>query len=461
MKNNLNSFDKALGLLFNLNKGDQLEFFNLLEENWFQSGFHESIYLGIKYLINESKVIDLINITTYLRENDLLEKDTIYKLSIISTNIDFTETLNKEGILNDCWYNYSVRKVFVMVQNINTEMLKSDPRSNYILQEVSKVKELLTVNKAVKEITNLESIEKVIFKHNQAKLGIPLGLELGWDCLKNELILEKDDVMVVGGRPAMGKTAWGISLIRNLCYNENKVVIFFSLEMAHDRIIRRIISNITGIDSNHIKYGKCSTEELRQINILKSHSFWDNLVIFDGSHTTKDIEAKIQTISNKKKISLWMVDYLQKIMPTKSESRYHEVTKISNDLKRIVMAHRIPCIALAQLSRDVGRSGKRPSLPDLKESGEIEQDASIVSFLHRPEYYGEFTDDDGNNTEGMGEFIIAKNRDGGIGINNMEVSLKNSQWNDEKLKEYTIIKSDQKPIDYYAGFKDRNEEIPF
>ena len=266
--------------------------------------------------------------------------------------------------------------------------------------------------------------------------------------------------MVVGGRPAMGKTAWAISLLRNLCFNENKVVVFYSLEMAHDRIIRRIISNILGINSNHIKYGQCSDSELKKIEELKSSPAWNNLVIFDGSHTTKDIEAKLQTVKNKdKEVDLFMIDYLQKIMPGKSENRYQEVTKISNDVKRIVMAHRVPCIALAQLSRDVGRSGKRPSLPDLKESGEIEQDASIVSFLHRPEYYGELVDEEGNDMEGMGEFIIAKNRDGGIGINKMIVKLETSEWNDT-LQDISYEKPEL--IDYTAGFKDRqNEEIPF
>lgn len=454
-KNNI--FDKALGMVLNINQGEQSEYINSLQIEWFQSNFHKSIFSAFQDISDSGQYIDLMNVTKWLRENDSIEKDTIYKTSLLATNINFSEVLNKEGVLNECWYKYSVRKVFLMVQNINSEMQKIDPRSNYILDEVTKVKDLLSVNQAVKEITNLDSIAAILYKHNQAKLGIPLGLELGWKDLKGELILEPDDVMVVGGRPAMGKTAWAISLIRNLCFNENKVLIFFSLEMAHDRIVRRIISNVTGIDSNNIKYGKCSEEELLKIENLKKHSCWDNLIIFDGSHTTKDIESKLQTVKNKKTIDLWIVDYLQKIMPNKSESRYYEVTKISNDLKRIVMSHRIPCIALAQLSRDVAKSGKRPSLPDLKESGEIEQDASIVSFLHRPEYYGEEVDENGNSTKGKGEFIVAKNRDGGIGITKMEILLETSEWNNAKSMSFAEI---NEPIDYYAGMQP-NEEIPF
>ena len=129
-------------------------------------------------------------------------------------------------------------------------------------------------------------------------------------------------------------------------------------------------------------------------------------------------------------IELIVIDYLQKILPEKNDNRYQEVTKISNNVKRLVMSQRIPCIALAQLNRDSARSGKRPSLPDLKESGEIEQDASIVAFLHRPEYYGETMDENGNSMEGIGEFITAKNRDGQIGIVEMQVDLPTSRWSD-------------------------------
>lgn len=452
-----NIFDKAFGIALNLSKEEQKEYINQLREEWFESSFHKSLFRALVDLSSNNEYLDIINVSQWLRENNYLEKDTIVKLSRLTTSIEFHETLNKEGILNECWYKYSVRKVMLMLQNVNNEVTGVSPRSNYILEEVSKIKDLLSINTTIKEVTNLDSINHILEKHEQAKLGIPLGLELGWGELSGQVILEPDDVMIVGGRPAMGKTAWAISLLRNLCFNENKVVVFYSLEMAHDRIVRRIISNVTGINSNHIKYGKCSDSEIARIEELKSSPAWDNLIIFDGSHTTKDIETKLQTVKNKgKDVALFMIDYLQKIMPGKSENRYQEVTKISNDVKRIVMAHRVPCIALAQLSRDVGRTGKRPSLPDLKESGEIEQDASIVGFLHRPEYYEQTADENGESLEGVGEFIVAKNRDGAIGITKMDVRLETSEWND-----YTVKKTvEQEVTDYYAGMTP-NKNIPF
>ena len=205
MKHNI--FDKAFGIVLNLNQSQQSEFINSLEPDWFQSNFHKNIYQSIIEISENGDLCDLINITSWLRENNRLEKDTIYKVSMLQSSVEFQETLNKEGILNECYYKYSIRNVSLMLQNINSEMQSADPRSNFILDEVTKVKDLLGINKSIKEVTNLDSIEEVLFKHNQAKLGIPLGLELGWKVLKGNLILEKDDVMVVGGRPAMGKTA--------------------------------------------------------------------------------------------------------------------------------------------------------------------------------------------------------------------------------------------------------------
>ena len=432
MTSETNIYDKSLGLVFILNQNEQKTWIDTLTPEWYNSSFHKSLYDGFVALTNDNQLIDLLNITKWLRDNDKLQSnDWLIKITSMSTLVDFSDTMNQQGIWNECYYNYSVRQVMLMLQNVNNEMLDPQPRQHYILEEVCKVKELLTTDNIVNEETNIDSIDYVITKHDNAKNGIPIGLELGWSTLHKKLILEPDDVMVVGGRPAMGKTAWAITLLKKLCFDLDKVVIFYSLEMAKDRIIRRLLSLLTGIDSNKIKYGQCNDFEMSQIDKLKSLQQWDNLHVIDGSQNVKDIEHHITRIKNKhEKVDTFVIDYIQKIMPTKSDNRYQEVTKISNDIKRIVMAHRIPCIALAQLNRDSARSGKRPTLPDLKESGEIEQDASIVCFLHRPEYYGETIDDNGNDMIGIGEFIIAKNRDGSVGITEMEVDLPTSNWKD-------------------------------
>ena len=445
--------DKVFGVLFNLDKNQQYEYINNLRPEWFENNFHTAIFKGVQAIKNENRYIDTVSVIKWLREANLLEKDFVLKITNLIAKSELTDILSKNSILNQCAYEYALKKVALMINNVSIEINKDQPRQTRILEELEKVKNLFTEN-TKKELSNEESIDYILEKHLQAKQGIVLGVELGWKCLHKEIILENDDVMIVGGRPAMGKTAWSISLMRNICFNQNKVMVFFSLEMAHDRILRRLISNVTGVDSNKIKYGTCEDHEIRKILQFKANPLLNNVIIFDGSHTTKDIENKLQSVKNRGiEIDVFVVDYIQKILPEKSDTRYQEVTKISNDIKRIVMAHRIPTICLAQLSRDAGKTGKRPTLPDLKESGEIEQDASIVAFLHRPEYYGVMEDENGNSLEGVGEFLVAKNRDGAIGVHTMDVKLETSEWNDltERLQE---VRTDPK----FANF---TSNLPF
>tara|TARA_B110000908_G_C10237223_1_gene444044 strand:+ start:904 stop:2235 length:1332 start_codon:yes stop_codon:yes gene_type:complete len=426
--NKVNIFDRCLGLI--LTSKDQSLLLAEMNPDWFSTKKTKAIFDALKHIVSTGELADILNIVQWLRKHERLNDCSAYDITKLTSDIPMTDYMNPSGVLNECHYTYSVRECHLVVQNCNKELTSINPSSQNVLNFFQKGIDILSdVNKPL-NATNEDSINKVLDQHNNAKNGISIGLDLGWKTLQRYVVLEDDDVMVVGGRPAMGKTAWAISLIRNLVFDQKKNVIFFSLEMSKERIIRRLISLILNIDSNKIKFGECNDLELSHIETLKSHSLWNNLSLFDGSHKVSDIQSEVMRLSATKKIDVMIIDYLQKIIPEKSDSRYHEVTRISNDVKRLVMASRIPCIALAQLNRDVGRSGKRPSLPDLKESGEIEQDASIVSFLHRPEYYGDETDDNGNSMINIGEFITAKNRDGEIGITEMKVNLATSSWAD-------------------------------
>jgi replicative DNA helicase len=433
MKIEKNVFSKVLGLVLSAGKNDQNKLLYQIDPNWFNIRFHKDCYDAM-LKVSETEHIDILNLVQWLRDNNRLHDEYAYKISTLQNEVGTVELLNPNAIFNDCYYFYSVRQINLMVQNVNNELLKDSPNSQIILKEIERGKEVLTLDHNSYEEDNKLSIQKVLDLHEKAKNGLSIGVDLGWDNVKRYINLEDDDVMICGGRPAMGKTAWAISLIRNIVFDQEKSLIFFSLEMSKERIMRRIISLILDIDSNKIKFGECSPSEINKINKLKSDKRWDKLHILDGSHSVNDIQREVLKISGSEKIDLIVVDYLQKILAEKNDSRYQEVTKISNGIKRLVMSVRIPIIALAQLNRDVARSGKRPSLPDLKESGEIEQDASIVTFLHRPEYYGEMTDENGTSTQGLGEFIIAKNRDGMIGIEKMDVNLSTSNWSEYTIK---------------------------
>jgi replicative DNA helicase len=245
--------------------------------------------------------------------------------------------------------------------------------------------------------------------------------------LKHVVLLEPVDVMVIGARPAMGKTAFGISMMVDLAKRGKKIV-FFALEMSKKQMFRRIMANLSGIDSNKIKFGNLTDSEINHLAKYQTDEIMKNIFVIDGSKTINDIANNLSEIKQKNDIDLFVVDYLQKIQPKTNRSRYESVSEISNGIKLISQNMLIPCVAFAQLSRDSSKTGKRPTLPDLKESGEIEQDASIVAFLHRPEYYGETETFNGTPSNNVCELIVGKNREGDIGIFEIFVNLATSKF---------------------------------
>ena len=425
-----NIFNRILGLIMSQNHSDQKAIFSNINRNWFRTTFHISLYDSMDHLLRNNEYIDMLNVHKWLRENDQIEDETISKIAGLQSDVQVTDMMNINGIINECYFQYSIREVSLKVQGMSNELLSISPSSGRIMELLNDAREVLTINTASNKVDNDVTIDNVLQRHDQAKDGNIIGLELGWKSLHRKILLEDVDVMVVGGRPAMGKTAWALSMIKNLVFDQDKQIVFFSLEMSKEQIIRRMLALLLEIDSNRIKYGECTHDELETIYNFRTDYRWKNLHILDGSHSIQDLNRELSRLSGQNKIDCYIVDYLQKIIPKKDNNRYQEVTKISNGIKQLTMALRIPAICLAQLSRDSSKTGKRPSLPDLKESGEIEQDASIVAFLHRPEYYGDMADDQGNSTENMGEFIIAKNREGVIGITEMGVKLEYSKWSD-------------------------------
>ena len=220
--------------------------------------------------------------------------------------------------------------------------------------------------------------------------------------------------------------------------------------------MRRFLAHQSRVNSNAIKYGEMTQQEMARVMDVWSDRMEKNLHIIEGGQTSGDIAAEIARRKADGGIDVVIVDYLQKIRPSNSkQSMYETVTYASNDLKAISQNMKVPVMALAQLSRDSAKVGKRPSLPDLRQSGEIEQDASIVGFIHRPEYYGEDSMESGGSSHGMAEIIIAKNREGDCGIYEMSIDLGTSRFSDigyEAMRESSLTSMNQHQPD---------EENPF
>tara|TARA_R110002096_G_scaffold283591_6_gene477653 strand:- start:153 stop:1016 length:864 start_codon:yes stop_codon:yes gene_type:complete len=220
----------------------------------------------------------------------------------------------------------------------------------------------------------------------------------------------------------MGKTALTLSMARNIAVNSEIPVAFFSLEMSSVQLITRLISSETGLSSEKLRTGKLEKHEWEQLNVKVKTLEKAPLFIDDTpSLSIFDLRAKARRLASQHNIRLIVIDYLQLMTAGGSQkggNREQEISTISRNLKALAKELNVPVIALSQLSRAVETRGgsKRPILSDLRESGAIEQDADIVSFIYRPEYYkiDEWDDEERTPTQGQAEFIVAKHRNGGL-----------------------------------------------
>jgi replicative DNA helicase len=263
-----------------------------------------------------------------------------------------------------------------------------------------------------------EAIAQIEKAKNQKEglSGVPSGftaldrITSGW---------QRTDLVIIAARPSMGKTAFVLSMAREMAVGHNKSVALFSLEMSSIQLVTRLIAAETELGSQKLKSGRLEDWEWEHLN--RKISSLDKAPIFIDDTPALSIfefRAKCRRLKMQYDIEVVIVDYLQ-LMTAGSDSRgsrEQEVSMISRSLKAIAKELNIPILALSQLNRSVeSREGKRPQLSDLRESGAIEQDADLVLFIHRPEYYGITEDDSGNSLLGVAEIIIAKHRNGATG----------------------------------------------
>ena len=248
--------------------------------------------------------------------------------------------------------------------------------------------------------------------------GTLRGLKTGFrDLDKKTAGFQKGDLIIIGARPAMGKTTFAQNLTYNIASINKKGVLFFSMEMAANEIVDRMISDVSGVDNWKMRTGNLSEDEFQRIG--EAMGEMDELPIYiddSSSMTIMDLRNKARRAMHDKNIGIIIVDYLQLIQGSDryKGNRVQEVTEISRGLKILARELEVPVVALAQLSRSVtGRDDPRPVLSDLRESGSIEQDADLVMFLHRPDYYRQ--NDDNYEETHITELLIAKHRHGAIG----------------------------------------------
>ena len=400
------------------------EVIDLLEPEAFYKSSHKYIFESIFRLFQNSQPIDLLTVSADLRKNGKLESigGDYYLVHLTqkvasSAHIEFHARIILQKYIQrslirisneiiESSYKESV-DVFDLLDEAESKLYDvaqgNIKKSSYTAQNL-----VMLAKKKIEEIANKDGLSGVASGFEKLDL-----LTSGW---------QPSDLIIIAARPGMGKTALTLSMARNMAVTKQTPVAFFSLEMSSVQLITRLISSETGLSSEKLRTGKLVDHEWKQLNVKVGDLEKAPLFIDDTpALSIFDLRAKARRLASQHDIKLIIVDYLQLMTAgttSKAGNREQEISTISRNLKSLAKELDIPVIALSQLSRAVETRGgtKRPQLSDLRESGAIEQDADIVSFIYRPEYYGieEWDDEEHSSSIGQAELIIAKHRNGGL-----------------------------------------------
>ncbi|WP_445747388.1 replicative DNA helicase [Polaribacter sp.] len=400
---------------------------DILHSDAFYEIRHQEIYAAIYELFQNSQPIDLLTVSSLLKKKGkldlaggdfylirltqkvassahiefhariILQKYIQRKLISISSEIienSYDETTDVFDLLDS-----AEAKLFEVTQG---NLKKSSEDAGSLVKQALK---------KIQEIGNKEGMSGLA--SGFTKLD---ALTSGW---------QPSDLIIIAARPGMGKTAFVISMAKNMAIDFNHAVAIFSLEMSSVQLITRMISSETGLPSEKLRKGNLALHDWELLN-YKVKSLSDAPIYIDDTPSLSifDLRAKARRLVSQHGVKIIIIDYLQLMTAGGNNNkgpgnREQEISTISRNLKALAKELEVPVIALSQLSRAVetrSAGSKRPLLSDLRESGAIEQDADIVSFIYRPEYYGmtEWDDDERSPCEGQGEFIVAKHRNGGL-----------------------------------------------
>ena len=417
MPNNLEAEESVLGACFLSKYALQKATESLLPES-FYSEKNAKIFTAMIDLAEEKTPIDLTTITSHLKKkNELNEVGGVEYLTEI---LNFVPTAsNVDYYIQNVEETAILRRLIETANDIATEGYRTDETLNEILD--SSEKKILSIVKNRKS-SEFRSIKDVLLKtqsdlerlsENKSEIT---GLATGWyDLDRLTTGLHPNEFIIIAARPAMGKTAFALNLATHAAMTQDKSVAVFNLEMSAEQLAMRILSSLGQLEGFKLRTGNLMNNDWKRINEAVSQLSNTNLVIDDTPGITiGEIRAKCRRLaSSEKGLSLVIIDYLQLISGGKNygANRQQEVSDISRSLKTLAMELNVPIIALSQLSRSVeGREDKRPLMSDLRESGSIEQDADIVAFLYRDDYYNKEARTEDNTS--ISELIIGKHRNG-------------------------------------------------
>jgi replicative DNA helicase len=387
----------------------------LINEHSFYDDKHQKIFKAIKTLFAASSPIDIITVCEQLRKLGTLESvGGPYYVTNLTNRVSSSANIAfHAGIIQQ---KYVERQTLLlagkMIQNIHEGTHDIFNLQDEFVNNIQKLTE--STAGQISELGDIITVQLKNYeiKHESGLTGVPSGLydidhlTSGW---------QKSNLIILAGRPAMGKTAFMLNIARNAWVLGEQPVAIFSLEMSKEQLTDRLIAAETGIPLDLILSRKLQPHHFKEMHNMKD--LFDTSIHIDDTAglNIQSFRSKCARLKRNHDIGLIVVDYLQ-LMKGEAEyknNREQEISSISRGLKAVAKDLNVPVMALSQLSRKVEeRQDKRPLLSDLRESGSIEQDADQVIFLFRPEYYGINQDSDGNSMRGMAEVIFAKNRNG-------------------------------------------------
>ncbi|MBQ3470245.1 replicative DNA helicase [Candidatus Saccharibacteria bacterium] len=396
------------------------EILTILRPRDFYEKRHEIIFDAMSGLYDQHKPIDLLTLTSELKSKKML-KD-VGGAPYLAELSSFVPAASHAKAYADIIEKASVRRRLIKAgTDIANKAYEDDAEVDSLIGSAEK--DLFEVSdKIIKsDYVAMDELLADAFdriEELQKNKGALRGLKTGFrDLDKKTAGFQKGDLIIIGARPAMGKTTFAQNLAYNIASINKKGVLFFSMEMAANEIVDRMISDVSGVDNWKMRTGNLSEEEFAKIGDALGEMDEIPIYIDDtSSMTIVELRNKARRAMHDHDIGIVIVDYLQLISGSDryAGNRVQEVTEISRGLKILARELEIPVIALAQLSRNVtGRDDPRPVLSDLRESGSIEQDADLVMFLHRPDYYKQ--NDDNYEETHITELLVAKHRHGAIG----------------------------------------------
>ena len=397
----------------------------ILRVDTFYEPRNQKIYAAIQALSMNEQPVDIMTVVEQLKRDGTLE-DVGGPSYIVELSSHVASSAHIEYHARILAQKHMARQLISYAGNILTKSFDESQDVDELMQEAEGALFEISQKNMRQDCTQIGPVlvqaVGILQKAAENTSGLT-GITTGYTDLDDKTSgWQNSDLVIIAGRPAMGKTAFALSLAKNIAVDAGIPVAFFSLEMSNVQLVNRLISNVCEISGKKILNGQLDADEWKRLD--RNIPRMENVPMYiddTPGMSIFELRTKARRLVREKGVKIIMIDYLQLMNANGARfgSRQEEVSTISRSLKGLAKELDIPILALSQLNRTVenreGLEGKRPQLSDLRESGAIEQDADMVIFVHRPEYYHIYQDEKGNDLHGMAQIIIAKHRKGATG----------------------------------------------